>query len=188
MKYLLGFILLFISGCDIFDTRDAETPEQGRANFQTAFNPEDVINNLINSLKDRNLENYLACFSDSSYTSKIFIFDFAPGTAFVFETTWTKKQEEQYFNNLKNKIEENQQITLILNNASFSSPSGDSIFYTASYVLNVPHIDNNIPKNYEGELKFNLIRDDRSIWSIYYWQDIKTDNKSSWSDLKGWFY
>jgi hypothetical protein len=37
-------------------------------------------------------------------------------------------------------------------------------------------------------LKFSMIRDSRLIWSIYLWQDIKSTQLPSWSELKGRLY
>jgi len=44
------------------------------------------------------------------------------------------------------------------------------------------------PKDYQGDLRFNMVRDSRSIWVIYYWQDTKSTALPSWSELKGKFY
>ncbi len=180
-------VLLTFTGCDIFDTRDAEIPEQPRSNFQQPVEASFVINNLINSLSDKNVENYLACFSDSNFSGKTFIFSASGGAISQFPALadmWDKKNEEQYFNNLKIKVAENAQITLSLSNENFS-PQGDSLIYTASYSLNVPHNDSSIPTNYQGELSFSMIRDSRSLWSIYYWIDTKSGDLPSWSELKG---
>ncbi len=183
-------ILLFIGGCDIFNARDAEPPDQPRSNFQSAVTPELLIENLKNSLKDKNIENYLACFADTSFTDKKFQFSPSSGALSQFpflSDNWGKKNEEQYFNNMKTKIDQNLPITLTLSNP-VTTPQGDSLFYTASYFLNVPHNDPSIPTSFEGELKFDMVRDSRSVWIIYYWQDIRSGNTASWSELKGRFY
>ena len=182
--------LLIFSSCDIFNTRDAEIPEQPRSNFQQPVEPEFVINNIINSLSDKNVENYLACFSDSNFSGKSFSFSPSGGAASQFPALadmWNKKNEEQYFNNLKIKVPETALITLTFTNQNYS-PQGDSLIYTAAYSLNVPHNDSNIPTNYQGDLSFSMIRDSRSTWSIYYWTDTKSGELPSWSELKGRFY
>lgn len=191
MKKLVFIIAsLFISGCDLFTTRDAEPPQKPRSDYQTAFTPEILISNLINSLKDKDIENYLSSLSDSSFTDKIFSFFPSSEALSQFPAlgdNWSKKNESQYLNNLKVKIPDELPITLILSNSS-SSVHGDSITFVASYSLNVPLNETTIPTNYQGELIFELVRDSRFVWSIYFWRDIKRSDSPSWSELKGRFY
>jgi hypothetical protein len=184
---LIGFIFL-LAGCDLFDTRDAEKPDQGRTKFEQAFTPQLLISNLVNSLHDKSVENYLACFSDSSFSNKEFQF-LATSSAIsqfpVLSENWTKKEEEAYFNNMKTKTEENVPVTLSFTN-QVENPLGDSLQFTANYVLSFPN-NSGFPENYQGDLIFYMIRDSRSVWVIYYWQDIKTStNLQGWSELKGW--
>ena len=128
--------------------------------------------------------------SDSSFTDRIFTFSPSSEALSQFPAlgdNWNKKNESQYLNNLKIKIPDDLPITLSLTNSS-SSVHGDSITYIASYSLSTPFSDATIPTNYQGELIFELIRDSRFVWSIYFWRDIKRSNSPSWSELKGRFY
>lgn len=188
MKLLTFIVFAFIfAGCDLFTTRTAEQPNQPRSNFQQAVTPQLLIENLVNSLKDKNVENYLACLSDSSFTKKIFVFSASSSALSQYPSlseNWNKKNEEQYFNNMIVRVPDNLNITLTLSNESYS-PQADSVIYTASYFLSVPTQDPNFPQNYQGDLRFNMIRDSRAIWSIYYWQDTKNSQLPSWSELKG---
>ncbi len=189
-RLILILIPLFIGGCDLFTTRTAQAPTQPRSDYQQAVTPDILITNFINSLKDKSDVNYLSCLSDSSFSHKVFYF--SPSSAAIAQypslsDNWGKKNEQQYFDNLTTKVPQNMPITLTLSNVS-ESPQGDSLVYTASYFLTVPTNDPTFPQNYQGELQFNMIRDSRSIWSIYYWQDTKSTNLPSWSDLKGRSY
>jgi hypothetical protein len=191
MKYLYFILIpILLNGCDLFTTRSAEPPNAPRSDFQQAISPDLLISNFVNSLKDMNVQNYLACLSDSSFSPKTF--SFSPSSAALSQfpalaENWNKKNEEQYFNNLNVKVPQNQSITLTLTNVS-QSPQGDSLIYTASYFLNVPVTDPSFPQNYQGSLRFSMILDSRSIWSIYFWQDTKSSNLPSWSELKGRCY
>lgn len=191
MKIFFALTLIIsFAGCDLFETREPEPPTQPRSNFQVAATPEILISNLKNSLSDKDVENYLACFTDSSFSSKQFFFSASSASAALFPfliDDWDKNDERQYFQRMISSIDDALPILLTLNNES-SSPQGDSLFYTASYVLQVPHNDENIPKNFQGELRFNMAVDSRLIWTIYFWQDIKSGDEPSWSDLKGRFY
>jgi hypothetical protein len=189
--YFILFAIL-ISGCELFTTRSAESPSQARSDFQQAVTPDILITNFVSSLKDLNVQNYLACLSDSSYSHKSFVF--SPSSSALSQypalsDNWGKKNEEVCFNNIKAKITVNLSMTLTLSNVS-ESPQGDSLVYSATYFLNVPTNDPAFPQNYEGTLIFDMIRDSRSIWSIYYWQDTKNNSSDlpSWSELKGRSY
>lgn len=192
MRYF--FIIIFsaaiFSACDLFETRDAERPNQPRSNFQQAATPEILISNLINSFIDKNTENYLANFVDSSFSDKDFVFSPSVASISLFPALsdgWSKKSEEQYFNTLMSRIPENSSIVL-----SFIDPTqsqqGDSLFYNSQYSISISFIDENIPENYQGELQFRMIRDSRNVWVIYFWQDNKNSDLPSWSELKGRFY
>jgi hypothetical protein len=183
-------VLFFLYGCDLFSTRPAEDPDQPRSNFQTAVTPEILISNLINAFGDKNVENYLACFADSSFTSRKFQFSPSSGSLSQFPflgDDWNRKSEEQYFNNMKSRVAENSAIVLALFNSS-TNPQGDSLIYTSGYSITVPLMGTDIPENFQGELRFSMIRDDRAVWVIYFWQDTKNSDLPSWSELKGRFY
>lgn len=191
MKYIF-LILLFtpFMGCDIFNTREAETPDQPRSNFQLPLTPDQLLDNFINAYKEKNLQNYLSCFSDSSFTKKTFQFIPSSGAVSIYpsyENGWNRKDEEQYFNNLKSKVSPNLPITVVFNNG-VSIQQGDSLIYSAGYSVSVPFEESNIPLFYQGELKFYLSRDSRLVWVITTWQDIKNTKDPSWSDLKGRLY
>ncbi len=181
---------IVISGCDIFNTRDAEKPTQPRSDFEPAATVDILIQNFINSLKDKDVTNYMACLSDTSFTEKKFHFIPSNEAISTYPTLmdWEKRNEEQYFTNMSIKVNSNSQIVLTLKEGARNN-FGDSTFYTASYSLNLPFVNSNseiTPEIYEGTLTFKMIRDSRSVWSIYSWQDNKTTNASlSWSDLKG---
>jgi hypothetical protein len=188
--YFILFAIL-LGGCDLFTTRSAETPTESRSDFVQAVTPEILISDFVNSLADLDVENYLTCLSDYSYTEKVF--SFSPSSSALSQypslgEDWGKKNEEVYFDNLKAKITSDSSITLTLSNVS-ENPLGDSLIYTASYSLNVPTTDKTLPSVYQGTLIFSMIRDSRSVWSIYYWQDTKSSSSlPSWSELKGRTY
>ncbi|NWF87940.1 MAG: hypothetical protein HXY50_00600 [Ignavibacteriaceae bacterium] len=191
MKKLVFLILSFnLIGCDLFNTREAEPPEAPRSDYQTAFTPEILISNFINSLKDKDIENYLSCLADSSFTEKVFIFSPSSEALSQFPAlgeNWGKRNESQYLSNLKAKISEDVPIILSLSNTS-TSVHGDSLTYIASYSLSTQINDDTYPSVYQGEMILELIRDSRFVWSIYLWRDIKGTNFPSWSELKGRSY
>lgn len=191
MKSIFIFIIsaLIFGGCDLLQTRNAEPPNQPRSNYEQAVTAQILISNLINSLKDKDVQNYLNCLVDSSFSDQKFHFSPSSGALSQYPfliTDWNKKDEEQYLQNLITKVSPQSPITLSLSNELYS-PQGDSLIYTATYSINVPN-EQSEPENYQGDLRFNMVRDSRSVWVIYLWQDTKSTALPSWSELKGKFY
>jgi hypothetical protein len=190
MKALVTISLgiLSLTGCNIFSTRDAESPTQPRSNLPQAFERETLIDNFIISYRDKSVFDYLNCFSDSVFTGKGFTFIASSEAASQYPALnqdWNLNSEEIYFKNITGSSQDIP-ITLILSNSSFSQ-QGDSLIYTASYSITVPFIDPGIENNYHGDLIFYILRDNNLIWRIYFWQDLKSGDFQSWSELKGRF-
>jgi hypothetical protein len=190
MKYAILYIFaLTLAGCNLLDTRDAEPPTQPRSNYEQPFTPQTLISNLVNSLEDKDVQSYINCLVDSSFSQKRFIFSPSSGALAQYPflvNGWEVKDEEQYVRNLITKVDAQLPVTLSLTNELYN-PLGDSLIYTATYNLNVPNTQSE-PTNYQGDLRFDMMRDDRSFWVIYYWQDTKSTSLPSWSELKGKFY
>jgi hypothetical protein len=194
MKTIILIIItsvLFFS-CDLFTTRDAESPDQSRSNFQPPVQPEVVISNLKNSLSDKNVQNYIACFVDTIFADKQFSFS-ASSEAIalyqIFLQGWGLNEEKRYFSSVINKVPTDFPISLTFSDENYSNLSGDSLIYTASYNINLPiSVSDPTPSNYAGVLQFNMLRDVRSEWVIYFWKDTKSETLPSWSELKGIFY
>ncbi len=191
MKFVIIVILLSLlfTGCDLVQTRNAESPNQPRSNYEQAVTPQILISNLVNSLKDKDVQNYINCLVDSSFSEKKFLFSPSGGALSQYPfllTDWNLKDEEQYLQNLITKVKPQSPITLSLSNELYN-PLGDSLIYTATYSINLPNEESE-PADYQGDLRFNMVRDNRSVWVIYYWQDTKSTALPSWSELKGKFY
>lgn len=189
---LILFSTFFLVSCDLFTTRDAERPDTGRSNFQPPVQSEIVIENLTNSLSDKNRDNYIACFADSIFAKKTFTFSASSEAAAnyqIFLQGWGLNEEKNYITNLFNSISKDRSIQLTLQDANVSNLGADSLLYIANYFLNVPIAsDESSSSNYSGNLQFKMLRDNRSYWVIYYWKDTKSQTLPSWSDLKGNFY
>ena len=103
MKFISLILLGLIAGCDLFGVRDAQPPDQPRADYQQAVTPEILISNLINSIKDKSTENYMASFDSPSFTNREFKFSASSSASSQFPSlsdNWGVSNEEQYFNKL----------------------------------------------------------------------------------------
>lgn len=189
---LILIIPIFFTSCDLFTTREAESPDQSRSNFQPAVEPSIVIENLINSFSDKNIQNYIACFADTIFSEKSFNFS-ATSEALslyqIFLQGWGLSEEKRYFGSIVNKVSPDFPISLGLSDENTSNLSGDSLIYSASYIINLPvPVGDPFPQTYAGSLQFNMLRDLRGEYVIYFWKDIKSGSSPSWSELKGSSY
>lgn len=186
------FAFFLVTACDLFNTRPPEKPDQTRSNFEPPVAEEIVISNLISSLTDKNVQNYIACFVDTIFANRSFTFSASSEATLLYQVFlqgWGLNEEKRYFSSVINAVPTDFPISLSLSDESYSSLGGDSSVYTANYNLNLPVAtgDPN-PPNYAGSLQFNMLRDSRSQWAIYFWKDTKGSNLPSWSELKGSFY
>ena len=58
-----------------FATREPEPPKNSGSRYIPPFSAEIVLENMRNAISDRNTENYLRCFSDSTRTGERFRFE-----------------------------------------------------------------------------------------------------------------
>lgn len=172
--------------CDIFETRDAQLPDDSRSNYTAPLTRETLISNMINSFSDKNAENYKKSFAEApEFTSKIF--EFIPSgqalTQYQIWENWNVDDEVRYFTNIINSTPVEYPLYLSLSNELYS-PYENGFVYTSDYFISIPQI-NADPQVYSGSLKFYLATDNRNNWVIYRWEDIAVSGSLSWSDLKG---
>ncbi|HEX9253681.1 MAG TPA: hypothetical protein VF870_15655 [Ignavibacteriaceae bacterium] len=187
----ITLITISFTACDLFNTRNAETPDQTRSNWQPPVEPAIVIENLKNSLSDKNVQNYIACFVDTIFAHQNYNFSASSEATSRYDIlqNWGLNEERRYFTSITNKVPADFPISLTLSNQNFSNLSGDSLIYSATYFLNLPLSSGDpFPQNYAGSLQFNMLRDSRSEWVIYFWKDTKSETLPSWSELKGSSY
>ncbi len=191
LQYLVAGVACLLVSCSLFDTRAADSPVQTSSNYISPLNASDVFDNMQHSFTDLNAVNYANSFSDTSNAGRIFQFEpsaQARNQYIGVFLTWTKQSEQDYFNNVKSWIPAGAaaSLTLSLNPISVQT---DSAQYDADYQLNIPHTQAGIPKVFQGQAQFFLIRDKlTSTWSIWRWIDLRdAQNDPGWSDLKGAF-
>ncbi|MDP2365621.1 MAG: hypothetical protein Q8M94_17880 [Ignavibacteria bacterium] len=188
--FLISSLAFLVLSCDLFTTREAENPNQNRSNFETPSSASIVIKNFKNSLIDKNVQNYLACFVDTIYSQKVYSFSASSEALSLYQMEgWGVTEENGYLNAVITKVPKDFPISLTLKDTVYSNLGGDSLIYSASYLLNVPfQTGDPYPLNYGGNLEFKMLRDERSFWVIYFWKDTKSQTLPSWSELKGSFY
>jgi len=191
MKKIIALLILTLSlvSCDLLTTRDPEQPNTAGNSNIPATTADILFNNFISSIQDKVLENYLACFVDPSFTNKKFKFVAAAGLVSQYPVLigWNLDSERQYFTNMKARAKDGQSITLTLSNLN-NTQLGDSAVYQYDYSLSFLSNDQNISGEYQGSVQFKIFLDTRNLWVISEWYDLRKDNFSSWSELKGKLY
>lgn len=189
MKKIILIILLFLSGCDLFTTRDPAEPENRSQNYNTPTTTDILLSNMKQSFTDGYAEYYIECFVNQTYLNKKF--KFIPTAAYQTNSAfgdWGLNEEKQYFNALKSKLKTNTSVSLTFSNQIFSPQGGDSALVTADYRLTFSSNASSFPSDYQGYLQFKVFLDQRNEWVIVEWTDIKKENYNSWSELKGRLY
>ncbi|MBI1802922.1 MAG: hypothetical protein HY033_10990 [Ignavibacteriae bacterium] len=182
---LTGIFLLLFSGCDLFQTRDPEPPTQGSSTYETPTTYDKVLRNLQFSVADKNLNNYLGCFVDTTVRAYIFIAaeDARRGYPDVV-SQWSLESEQRYFRNLKEATSSTPSLTIADTPPVYVST--DSVLYDLNYTLFFPHNRSGVPQIVRGNMQLSLGTDGKR-WSIHQWRDSKTTSDSTWSYLKAVF-
>jgi len=177
---------LSLISCDLFQTRTPEEPSQQSSNYIPPTDASIVLQNIVSAFQDRDAVNYAKSFSELS-------FSFEPATSARTRyggelMSWDKTKEQQYFENVKNSLQQNSKVTLeFIPMTSTNFP--DSCEIGTSYRLSVPHTRTNVAKYFSGQSQFTIIRDPQvGYWYIRRWVDVGVNpSDSTWSDLKGAF-
>lgn len=185
----LLFVILTITSCSIFDTRDAEPPDSGNTGvFLQPDRPEVVLDNLISAVSSLNTVNYIRCLRTVD-------FSFSPsGNALNSSpdiwANWSLDDERTYFNNMRAASENTTGHRLQLSNISTELGSANTRQIFADYILTVFHNRSNVgvPTQINGRMAIEVTMGEDGLWAIEKWSDIAVNNEFSWSDLKASFY
>ncbi|TSA29100.1 MAG: hypothetical protein D4R68_02810 [Ignavibacteriales bacterium] len=187
-KIISAFLIFSLVSCDLLTTRDPEQPNTAGNSNIPATSPDILFNNFKSSIQDKILENYLACFVDPSFSNRKYKFIAAAGLVSQYPVLigWNLDSEIQYFKNMKARSKDGQSITLTLSNGN-NTQLGDSAVYQYDYSLSFLANDQPVSSEYKGSVQFKIYQES-SLWVIGEWYDLRKDNFSSWSELKGSLY
>jgi hypothetical protein len=182
-------VLVLAGGCGLFEPRDPEQPTESGLNFVPPTDPAIVISNLQAAVDQKNVANYIACFSDVARQGRPFLF--TPSAEAVAQygavlADWDLAKEEAYFQNLIARSSPSAFSSLVLTLQS-TIVSADSVLYEYDYIFSFSHNDPGFPQTARGRLQFTLSVDASTFWSIHRWIDFKTTEDATWSLFKGKF-
>jgi hypothetical protein len=178
---ILLFTIFVFYGCDLFKTRDPETPERTTSTYKPPVTPDLVLDNLISSIEESNVDNYMRNFIDTTVTALRYSFNPSAGYEIRLQE-WGLENERRYFQNLSAQVSGVPSLTLSSRNEQ--NRTANTTEYTAYYFLIYPHKLSSIATQVRGFLHFYLSMDSQQRWGIYRWDDVKTTTDSTWSYLK----
>jgi hypothetical protein len=188
-RRVVALFLILSAGCGLFGPRDPEPPNQSSLNYLPPTEPSIVVTNLVSAIDQKNVQNYVSCFSDPSKGGRPYVFiPSAEGSSQYGSALsgWTVAQEQAYFQNLVAKSPSTAFSSLALSSKD-SLVTSDSVVYGYHYVFTFEHSDPGFPKLSQGDLQFTIAPDKNNFWSISRWVDFKTGTDITWSSFKGKF-
>jgi hypothetical protein len=183
--------LPLVVGCGMFDTRDPENPINSGSGYEPATTPSIVLRNLENALNYRNAGDYRKCFSDTSRGMPAFSFQPSSQGAAAAPSTfvgWGIDDEEEYLRNVFSELREGGVASVVFTPSEVTGlPIGDSVRYTAEYVVRFPHTRMGAEEEAVGTIELTFRQSRQNEWYISYWRDISRGDRTSWSLIKARF-
>ena len=178
------FLCMVSAGCDLFQTRDPQPPNQAASTFKPPDTPEILLDNFVSAVEEHNVTNYMRCFVDTASSSMQFVFSPSAGYESIF-LNWKLEDEQRYFQNLGDPSGAVPVLSISdfqeLNRTSSSSEM------TMNYFLFYPHRRADVSQQVKGFMHLYALLDSRQQWVINRWEDTKTTSDSTWSYLKAHF-
>lgn len=183
------FIAMSFAACDLFETREAEQPNQSGSTFIPPTSADLVLTNLRTAITERNTNNYLRCFVDTLHSSRQFVFHPTSSALSRYPalfSRWNLQSERAYFESIRALMSKDDASSLSFQ-GSFQLIASDSAVYNADYQLTFQHHVSGIPETVYGNVQFLFGTDRNKTWSIIDWIDTNNGAPTSWSELKGRF-
>jgi len=186
-------ILAALLACESpFTTREPESPSNNTSSLINPTTPELVFVNLQIALSERNVENYVQSFVDSTRSQRRFQFMPDQGVAASQPGTflnWSLEEERRYVQQMFQATPADSTIRLSFETDN-RSETATTATVTQNYTLIVRHRlqSPSVPAEATGQATFFLERDETGDWAIYRWEDFKTNTDDfSWSEIKAFF-
>jgi len=183
---LLLYLAVSMYSCQL---REAEAPVTSRTTFVPPTSPDLVMVNLQFSVIEKDVNNYMACFVDTSYSSRRYSYvpDVVSQIQYPIFRYWNITNEKTYFSSLLSLTDPNSISSLEFPNQTLNT-FGDTAFFDADYTLQVEHQKTNVAKILKGKIRLIIGSDSRNLWSIHRWIDFKSNNSdTTWSVLRANF-
>ena len=200
LTVLLSLLLMAyccVAGCkNPFKTRNSPPPEFREGTWETPALPEIVIKNLLNAYRERIIDNFAECLSDSfRFSAPEDSIDAANyGRPWLFES-WDTDVEIRVTDNIFKTVCQNSDSLDYDLNLYPTSPNQDeendtlAVLYR-DYQLFVYDLKASSPETTlaKGTAAFHMRQSSLNWWSIYFWSDLPAAaGEDDWADFKARF-
>ena len=181
-------VSLLLSSCSVFETREAEEPDDGSGTpFTTPVQPSQVVENLQNAVADMNVQNYERSITQAG-------FRYQPNSDSQSSdpelwASWGEEEELDYFRNMASSASGLSGHQLQLENVSSNQESETEYQYEADYAITVVHDRGNdvAPTVAQGRMILHMERGEDDLWEIVEWYDFSEGSDFTWSDFRSTF-
>jgi hypothetical protein len=181
-------LTVFLGGCGLFDTREPDNPIGSANPWIPPADPGGVLDNISLYFNLHDGLRYMKSFAEEGSVDSAFRFH-PDQTSTMYDTS--------YFSDWGYYSEQNFILQLLsadfLPADSFASiqfipesepPGLDKPVFREGYVIEVHHIQNNIPTYFEGKADIQFDLDDSGVWVIINWWDERSGDNPTFSELK----
>ncbi len=191
MRIFASIVSLIIIAASLHSCalRDDEEPTTSRTTFVPPTSPDLVMVNLQFAVIEKDVNNYMACFVDSTYSSRRYSYvpDVISQIQYPIFQNWKLTNEKSYFTSLLSLMNENATSNVFFSNGTLNTLA-DTAVYDADYLLRADHQKTNVAKTLKGKIRLILSADSRNLWSIHKWTDFQSaETDTTWSVLKANF-
>ncbi|MBC8203875.1 hypothetical protein ISS30_02080 [bacterium] len=189
-KYLIiiPLIGLIFFSCDLFTTREPESPSGISDVWTPPVNPQEVLRNISDAFEQKNGVLYMKSFAQDIKSDSAFIFipDYA---ASVYDTNiftgWDYNSEESFIFKLFSPSFLPDDSAATIQFIPESEPPGElSAVFHESYIITLHHIHQNLPISFSGRAEIQFIRDYTGSWVINRWIDENSGSQPNMTILK----
>ena len=182
-RYLIiALVILFVSGCDLFTTREAETPDTRRSSWERPLVPRDVLRNMTLALAERNTVDYLLSFGTDTLA---FIPDAVALSNYPELEGWGITEETRHITQLlSGGVLPGDSILAVIFDDLEQTQLPDSAYLREKYTLLAGVTVPGSAHQMMGTAEFYLKMGQEGYWIIERWVDQRTEGQPTWSDLK----
>ncbi len=174
IKTSIFIILVVITSCGLFDTREPEEPTGTSSIWTPPANPSDVLQNLVLAFSLRDEYLYMKSFAQPGYADSAFIFqpDYSsPSYDSSLFDDWDYYDEQAFIITLFSPDFIPLDSVCSLEFEAESTTPGESPLYREKYFLTIRHTNSNLPKEYSGRADVRFERNHSGDWVIIRWND-----------------
>lgn len=178
-------------GCELFTTRDPEQPDVGDSGYIPPNEPDILLLNFENSIRNLNSDNYYKCFYEE-IGDKPFKYKFFPASSALASypslfDDWDIEFERRLINRLSSQFG-TEKIQISFPNRKPILETPDSAIFSADYILTLPEKNLSQIIDFRGRIQLTMVSKSNGLWYIVSWFDYQSSDgdieTKTWSFLK----